>query len=299
MWDDRKKRCRYTSPTCRPGRGMCTRTCTGLPDGDYQSCSGCHVYATCSQGHLHDDRPCPRGLVWDDSMKRCLRTSPTCGLQRTSSGVSRDPVMELARRQGSRVQTVTSQGCVTTCDGLSDDNYQSCHDCRVFVTCSDGEMSDDRPCPANTVWDDSQKRCLATSRTCTSVIILGMPGRQPHGAPRGNPQHGSSYGVQASYPAPNPGHQRRVGPSSNNCISSCVGRTNGNYQSCLDCRVYATCLFEVLHDNRPCPRHTLWDDRSKRCMYDSPTCHLPGHRPPAPRQRRPASGPRRNNPAPR
>ena len=59
--------------------GTCITSCTGLPNGDYQSCLGCHVYASCSNGVMYDGRPCPAGLVWDDNVKRCEWTSTTCG----------------------------------------------------------------------------------------------------------------------------------------------------------------------------------------------------------------------------
>ena len=49
-----------------------------MPDGDYQSCQGCHVYATCSNEILYDNRPCPADLVWDDNAKRCEWISTTC-----------------------------------------------------------------------------------------------------------------------------------------------------------------------------------------------------------------------------
>ena len=49
-----------------------------MDDGDYQSCLGCDVYATCSNELLYDERPCPANLVWDDNAKRCEYESATC-----------------------------------------------------------------------------------------------------------------------------------------------------------------------------------------------------------------------------
>ena len=54
-------------------------SCSGVSDGDYMSCQGCNVYATCSNGLLYDGRPCPANLVWDDNLKRCEWESTTCG----------------------------------------------------------------------------------------------------------------------------------------------------------------------------------------------------------------------------
>ena len=61
-------------------KGRCVSSCEGKPDGDYQSCNGCSVYASCVGGHLIDNRPCPPGLVWDDRFykKECRYRSWTC-----------------------------------------------------------------------------------------------------------------------------------------------------------------------------------------------------------------------------
>ncbi|XP_046559539.1 uncharacterized protein LOC124268587, partial [Haliotis rubra] len=66
----------------------CITSCTGLPDGDYQSCKGCKVFATCWHEKLFDDRPCVGNTVWDDSFKRCELSSATC----TPHGDRSDPV---------------------------------------------------------------------------------------------------------------------------------------------------------------------------------------------------------------
>ena len=39
----------------------CVRDCAGLPDGNYQSCRGCNVYASCRQGEL--STACKHGVV--------------------------------------------------------------------------------------------------------------------------------------------------------------------------------------------------------------------------------------------
>ena len=65
-----------TGPACIEG-------CKGRPDGDYQSCKACDVYATCSNEILYDERPCAYGKnnkqpVWDDEKKRCMWKTDTC-----------------------------------------------------------------------------------------------------------------------------------------------------------------------------------------------------------------------------
>ena len=61
-------------------RGSCITDCEGVPDGNYQSCKGCNVYAACGGGVLYDEQPCPTSeLVWDDNSKTCEFYSETCG----------------------------------------------------------------------------------------------------------------------------------------------------------------------------------------------------------------------------
>ena len=57
----------------------CINKCGRLSDGDYQSCKGCDVYASCWAGQIVDNRPCPAGLLWDDNLKNCNNPpSSTC-----------------------------------------------------------------------------------------------------------------------------------------------------------------------------------------------------------------------------
>ena len=56
--------------------------------------------------------------------------------------------------------------CVSDCNGMQNGDYQSCLSCDVYLTCSNGLTYDNRPCPADLVWDDNLKRCEWTSSTC-------------------------------------------------------------------------------------------------------------------------------------
>ena len=56
----------------------CVKKCKNKADGDYQSCKGCHVYLSCSNEVIYDERPCPTDELWDDKYKDCLPTSATC-----------------------------------------------------------------------------------------------------------------------------------------------------------------------------------------------------------------------------
>lgn len=192
------------------GGENCITTCQGMADGDYQSCQGCMYYATCSNGILYDERPCPSDLVWDDNLKRCEWTSDTCG---------------------------GCGDCVTSCTGLPDGFYQSCDSCSDYITCS-SSATYSKPCPEGLLWNDEAKQCASTSNTCPKV----------------------GCGEQAP----------KVDTC--NCIDSCDGMPDGDYQSCQGCYVYATCSNGILYDNRECPSGLVWDDNVKRCEWTSDTC---------------------------
>lgn len=119
----------------------CVRSCDGLQSGSYQSCTSCNMFATCSEGVLYDNRPCPASLLWDDVSKRCEVSSTTCQ---------------------------APHACVSSCDGLQTGEYQSCQGCDVYLTCNNGVMLDKRPCPPGLLWNDVNKRCEEFSTTCIS-----------------------------------------------------------------------------------------------------------------------------------
>lgn len=57
----------------------------------------------------------------------------------------------------------------------------------------------------------------------------------------------------------------------NPCASSCIGKTNGNYQSCRSCDTYISCSNGYMYE-MPCPVGLVWDDNDKRCEWTSTTC---------------------------
>ena len=63
---------------CATTGNNCVSSCKNQVDGDYQSCDGCHMYITCSNGISYDKRPCPPTLVWNDNKKLCDWKSSTC-----------------------------------------------------------------------------------------------------------------------------------------------------------------------------------------------------------------------------
>ncbi|XP_071111176.1 proprotein convertase subtilisin/kexin type 5-like isoform X1 [Haliotis cracherodii] len=216
VWDDEAKRCQRTSSTCPQGpNNPCITNCTGRPDGSYQSCKGCSLYATCCQGQISLHK-CSPGTYWDDSLKRCEKISATCPGPSPGPGPGPTP-------------SPASDRCVSGCAGVPYGDYQSCIGCRVFASCAYGHLYDNRTCPAHLVWDDFYKRCEHASSTCP-------PGEKSP------------------------------------CMTNCTGRPDLTYQSCVGCDVYAKCHDGKLTDNIKCPGGTLWDDSLKRCEKTSKTC---------------------------
>lgn len=72
----------------RKASHSCITSCESLPDGDYQSCLSCQVYASCFGGQFIDNRPCPAGLSWDNEKKECVLESSTCEGQTPSTPTS-------------------------------------------------------------------------------------------------------------------------------------------------------------------------------------------------------------------
>ena len=237
----------------------CVSSCTGMPDGDYQSCNGCNVYVTCSNEIIHDDRHCPDGLVWDDNLKRCEWESTTCGTDSCDGILQVQIHLQLYRSTSWYRPTCQIHApCVSSpCTGMPDGDYQSCNGCNVYVTCSNEIIHDDRPCPDGLVWDDNLKRCEWDDGQLHVALIAVMadPGTDP--PPDTDPPPGYRS-ISRIHPPP--------------CVSSCTGMPDGDYQSCNGCNVYVTCSNEIIHDDRPCPDGLVWDDNLKRCEWESTTC---------------------------
>jgi subtilisin-like proprotein convertase family protein len=66
-------------PSCTP-TVCCVDSCSGMANGNYQSCSTCEGYVSCSNGYTFN-MPCAPAnppLVWDDTAQTCAFTSTTC-----------------------------------------------------------------------------------------------------------------------------------------------------------------------------------------------------------------------------
>jgi hypothetical protein len=274
-----------SKPQCKTTGDCCIKSCAGRHNGDYQSCHGCNIYATCSNGRLIDDRQCAKAypaLKWDDNYKKCLHASSTCRCYTDNSNMAdidtnfNMAAIDTNSKMADQFENAnfaypvevskppcwtTGVRCIQGCFGRQDGDYQSCHSCNVYVTCSNGKMTDDRPCArANPPleWDNDAKSCLKTSSTCKCYpneiptlpvsSLVNDVDKETHPDCRSTGAH---------------------------CIRSCSGRPDGDYQSCNSCNAYASCSGGILYDNRPCAPASpplVWDDNAKRCLYSSRTC---------------------------
>jgi len=198
-WDDNLKKCEIQSGTCKvcpgeettttsavttdPTTNRTTRICTSgptcitsctydLPDGYYQLCKDCRVYAKCSFGkQLTIECDYDKRLFWDDRQKSCVPNSTTCRLCQndeptTTSAVTTDPAT-------TKTTTACTSGptCITSCTyGLPDGYYQLCKGCDVYANCSNGELACELSCgyEEQLFWDDNEKCCVSHSTTCQS-----------------------------------------------------------------------------------------------------------------------------------
>ncbi|XP_046562650.1 uncharacterized protein LOC124271551 [Haliotis rubra] len=56
----------------------CVDDCSGRPSGNYQSCSTCHGFTTCSNGITYKMKCAVPALWYDSSVGACIAVSSTC-----------------------------------------------------------------------------------------------------------------------------------------------------------------------------------------------------------------------------
>jgi len=158
-----------TATTDEPDNSVCISSCKGMAAGNYQSCHGCSVYATCANGVLYDHRPCPAGLVWDDSYKLCNYVSSTCHEEVDVPEVI-EPEFEATPAPAPATTVPTraadDHSCIRSCKGVPDGDYHSCLGCGHYATCLLGVFITRKCTLKNTMWDDEYKMCLSRSQTC-------------------------------------------------------------------------------------------------------------------------------------
>ena len=93
------------------------------------------------------------------------------------------------------------------------------------------ELYDNRLCPGKLQWDDVKKRCVRTSGTCAKLMSILAKEKEKKETTTEKGGIDSDLGEVDANRTPKPVA----------CITSCVGRADGNYQSCLGCTVFASC----------------------------------------------------------
>ena len=65
--------------SCMTTGPSCVRSCAGRNGGNFQSCTSCSKYISCSShGGMLLEMPCPSGSKWDNLAKTCRKRSRTC-----------------------------------------------------------------------------------------------------------------------------------------------------------------------------------------------------------------------------
>jgi len=87
-WDSRTTKCEKYLPTTCTDSCIDSDDCSGLPDGRYQYCNRCDMYAFCERGKVLRYHQCDRdwsdpalrckNCVYDDIWGECRGTSTTC-----------------------------------------------------------------------------------------------------------------------------------------------------------------------------------------------------------------------------
>ena len=316
VWDDVKKTCEYVSTTCPStsppstasppssssaspsttsanpgGDGICVSDCSGMANGDYQSCETCEGFVSCSNGDKYE-MPCAPSdppLVWDDVKKRCEYESTTC--PPTSPPSTASPTSSSGTSPSTTSANPGGDGiCVSDCSGMANGDYQSCETCEGFVSCSNGDKYE-MPCAPSDpplVWDDVKKRCEYESTTCppTSPTPTGAP---PHSTtsppttvrPPGTPDPCVSDCTDMPdgvYPSCKSDDEYVICEHGllceKACVSDCRDMPDGLYQSCKFCDAYVECSYGLLCEIA-CKEGYFWDDREKKCVKESTTCPIP------------------------
>ena len=133
---------------CNSTGPVCVKSCTGLPDGRYQSCDNCLAFATCTAGELTFDY-CPILFRWDDNHKGCISESETCR------------ACAMPDMCG-----MTGADCIQNCRGQDDGLYQFCGNCTSYISCNLEKTTYLHCTIPGTFWDNDVKGCLPVSNTC-------------------------------------------------------------------------------------------------------------------------------------
>jgi len=268
--------------------GSCVSSCENMKDGDYQSCKTCDGFVKCSNGRLFEMDCAPGGLVWDDNVKRCEWESSTCpgNIKPTKAPVPPKVTGNPTKHPG------VPGSCVSSCENMEDGDYQSCKTCDGFVKCSNGRLFEMDCAAGGLVWDDIVKRCEWESSTCTGNNAPTNAPVDPKSteapvepittqapveptttqapvepittqAPV-EPSTSKAPAVKTTTKSPSPG--------SGNCVSSCSGMADGDYQACDTCDGFIKCSNERLFYFECAQAGLVWDDNVKRCEWESSTC---------------------------
>ncbi|XP_048250928.1 mucin-2-like isoform X4 [Haliotis rufescens] len=225
--------------------GQCVIDCSSKSDGFYQSCQGCDVYVRCVNKQITDNNPCPPGTVWNDNIKFCDSSSPTCHETTTTSTVA--PTTTPVQTTPTTTQPTTTPTPKPTTTPTPQPTTIPTPKPTSAPTPRPTTIPTPKPTTAPTPRPTTVPTPTPTTTTTTTSSTVPPTTPTP-----------TKPGVQMPQPWP--------------CVSDCNGVPNGDYQSCRGCNIYITCSSGLTYDGFKCPASTVWNNDAKYCDYTSPTC---------------------------
>lgn len=147
----------FTWLWCNATGLQCINDCTGLENGQYQSCDNCWEYTRCFNQNPITSY-CLGGYFWDDNSQGCIEDSSTC-----------------FHCDDKNICDYTGEGCELRCANLDDGYYQTCRRCDTYIGCKDG-LTTFYECRDGYVWDNLVFACVPiASRTCTECATMPPP----------------------------------------------------------------------------------------------------------------------------
>merc|ERR1712113_1140724 len=195
-----------------------------------QSCKRCDGFVKCANERLFEMDCAEGGLGWDDQIKRCEWQSTTCSANEGNSDSGSNSGNNSGNDSGNDSNNSGSGSgnsdsdsgnsdsgsnsqdgvCVSSCKSMKDGDYQSCKRCDGFVKYANERLFEMDCAEGGLVWDNNVKRCEWESSTCQA------PSTTTEGSTNNKNKN-------------------------KNCVSSCTGMPDGDYQSCSTCSGFVKC----------------------------------------------------------
>ncbi|XP_059176733.1 uncharacterized protein LOC131956293 [Physella acuta] len=177
----------------------CSNSCSGKSDGNYPDCTFCNKYLVCSKGVV-SSYTCGYGQYYDEKVGACQQDTQYQCYSAPSASASPTYTQQVGSEPhaGSYSDNTVFNYCTPSCRdhtgaSLPSGQYLHCHDCSLYVHCSNGIYTETR-CPATTIYEGTVGVCVFGSKSdCKQVTQFP-----------GNTQPSYTGQAYATYPSPAP-----------------------------------------------------------------------------------------------